>query len=102
MRKSAARTKQRHGLIAALDVGTTKMCCFIARAEGNESERIVGIGHQISRGIRCGAVVDMDEAEAAIRSTVETAEHMAGANIRQVVVNLSGHQQVSRLFAYEI
>jgi len=102
MRKSAAHTKPRHGLIAALDVGTTKVCCFIARAEGNESERIVGIGHQISRGIRCGAVVDMDEAEAAIRSTVETAEHMAGENIRQVVVNLSGHQQMSRLIAYEI
>ena len=102
MRKSAAHTKPRHGLIAALDVGTTKVCCFIARAEGNQSERIVGIGHQISRGIRCGAVVDMDEAEAAIRSTVETAEHMAGENIRQVVVNLSGHQQISRLIAYEI
>ncbi len=102
MRKSVAHTKSRHGLIAALDVGTTKVCCFIARADGEAGLRIVGIGHQISHGIRCGTVVNMDEAESAIRSTVETAEHMAGENIRQVIVNLSAHQQVSRLIAYEI
>lgn len=102
MGKSVVHTKARHGLIAALDVGTTKVCCFIARADSESGLRIVGIGHQISRGLRCGAVVDMVEAEAAIRATVETAEHMAGENIRDVVVNLSGHQQQSRLIAYEI
>jgi len=102
MRKPTTPTRSRHGLIAAVDVGTTKVCCFIARAEGALEPRIIGIGHQVSYGLRCGAIVDMDEAEAAIRSTVETAEHMAGENIRQVIVNLSGHQQASRLIAYEI
>jgi len=36
------------------------------------------IGHQRSRGIKGGAVVDMDAAEAAIRFAVDAAERMAG------------------------
>ena len=80
----------RSGLIAALDVGTTKVCCFIARAQESGDLRVLGIGHQVSRGMRGGAVVDMDEAETAIRAAVDAAEQMANERIREVVVNLSG------------
>ncbi len=53
-----SKPKFRHGLIAALDVGTTKVCCFIARANDDGSLKVLGIGHQLSRGMRNGAVVD--------------------------------------------
>ncbi len=102
MGKRANQTKMRSGLIAALDVGTTKACCFIARADGDKGIRIVGIGHQVSHGLRSGNIVDMDAAEATIRATVEAAEQMAGENIRQVIVNLSGGNPKSKLIAYEI
>ncbi len=46
-------------LIAALDIGTTKICCFIARVE-DDNPRVLGIGHQISRGMRNGAIVDLE------------------------------------------
>ena len=95
------KPKPRSGLIAALDVGTTKMCCFIAKSDGTGNMRIVGIGHHISGGMRLGNVVDMDAAEHAIRATVEAAEHMAGENIRQVVVGLSGVTAKSRMIAFE-
>jgi len=52
--------------LAALDVGTTKVCCFIARADANNSIRVIGIGHQLSRGLRAGAVVDMEATEESI------------------------------------
>ena len=58
----ANQTKMRSGLIAALDVGTTKVCCFIARAGGDKGIRIIGIGHQVSQGLRSGTIVDMDDA----------------------------------------
>ena len=90
-----AKTKIRNGLIAALDVGTTKVACFIARAQDDGSLRVLGIGHQLSRGIKNGAVIDMDEAEGAIRASVEAAETMAGERIREVVVNISGGQPIS-------
>lgn len=85
-----ANGKTRSGLIAALDVGTTKVCCFIARAQEDGELRVLGIGHQVSRGMRGGAVIDMDEAETAIRAAVDAAEQMANERIREVVVNLSG------------
>ena len=102
MRRNSGSKRNRNGLIAALDVGSTKVCCLIAATGDGEAPRIVGIGHQVSRGLRSGAVVDMEAAETAIRATVEAAEQMAGENIRQAVVNISGGTPESRLIAYEI
>jgi cell division protein FtsA len=80
----------RNGLIAAPDVGSTKVCCFLARVQDDGMPRIVGIGHQVARGMRAGAVVDLDELEHSIRAAVDAAEDMAGERVKAVVVNLSG------------
>jgi cell division protein FtsA len=64
--------------------------------------RVVGIGHQASRGLRAGAFVDLDAAEMTIRATVEAAERMAGENISHVTVNVSAGMPRSRLIAYEV
>lgn len=101
--KAAAQTKVRNGLIAALDIGTTKACCLIARAPGGSDPfRVVGIGHHASQGVRHGALVDLEGAETTIRTTVEAAERMAGENVRGVVVNISTGQPRSHLVAYEV
>ena len=83
-------TKNRNGLIAALDVGSSKVCCFIAKAEGGARPRVIGIGQQASYGVKAGAVIDMETTEAAILNAVHAAEQMAGERIERVVVNLSG------------
>ena len=80
-----------------LDVGTSKIVCLIARLNpGSASQslrgrthrcRILGIGHQRSRGIKGGAVVDMEAAEEAIRLAVDAAERMAGVEVESVIVN---------------
>jgi len=101
--KAAAQVKARNGLIAALDIGTSKVCSLIAKpAESGDTFRVVGIGHHASRGMRAGALIDLDEAEATIRTTVEAAERMAGENIRGVVVNVSTGTPRSRMVAYEV
>ncbi|NQV82225.1 MAG: cell division protein FtsA [Rhodospirillales bacterium] len=108
MKTKTASKRVRNGLVAALDVGTTKVCCLIARLDSNggpapeDRLKIIGIGHQVSHGLRSGAIVDLDETEASIRATVEAAEQMAGENIPGVVVNLSGGKLKSRLIAYEV
>lgn len=101
-KKSAPQSWGRNGLIAALDIGTTKVCCFIARPSDDQGLRVVGIGHQASRGLRGGAFVDLDAAELTIRATVEAAERMAGENISHVTVNVSAGMPRSRLIAYEV
>jgi cell division protein FtsA len=91
-----------HGsVVAALDIGTTKVCCFIARVE-TEKPRVIGIGHQISRGLRNGTIVDLEAAGASIVNAVHAAEEMAKETIEQVVTNLSGGFSASRIIKAEI
>jgi len=100
------------GLLAALDIGSTKISCLIAEAvpprhrgpDGEERHglRILGLGHQLSRGVRSGAVVDVDEAERAIRLAVDAAERMAQHTISEVFVNVSGGRPQSRCYSAAI
>jgi cell division protein FtsA len=88
-------------LLAAIDIGTTKVVCFIARREA-QGPRVIGIGHQISRGVRNGLIVDLDAAATSMLNAVHAAEQMAGENITQVVVNLSNGFPPSRIVPVEI
>ena len=97
----------RQGLVAALDIGTDKICCLIAKPlaevgnDGVANFELVGIGHCASRGIRSGVVVELDAAESSIRSAVEIAEQMAGENINKVIVGLNSNKIMSRLVSNE-
>ncbi len=90
------------GLVTALDVGTTKVCCFIARADGEGGLKVKGIGHHLAKGVRAGAVIDMDAAENSIRRAVDAAETMAGETVRTAYVNLSGGRQRSQIIGVEV
>lgn len=90
-------------VIAALDIGSTKIACFIARIrDDNGGIDLIGIGHQAAQGIKSGTVVDLDLAEAAIRQAVHAAENMAadvtkGYPLREVIVNVPATHTQSRL-----
>lgn len=93
--------KPKGSLLAALDVGSTKIACFIGRVIDDEGTfEVLGVGHHASAGIKNGTIADLDQAEAAIRHTVHAAENMAanvmkGYPLREVVVNLPGVHAVS-------
>lgn len=76
--------------LAALDVGTTKICCFIAEVTDAGRIRVTGMSHQQSAGLRGGVVVDMESAYRAILSAVHSAEQMAGTTIEDVVISVNG------------
>ncbi len=94
--KPASQSKA--AVVAALDIGSTKISCMIADrvaakhklADARTSLRIIGFGHVASRGIKNGAVVNVEEAELAIRQAVDTAERMAQRRISRVSVSISG------------
>ncbi|MCF8474336.1 MAG: cell division protein FtsA [Emcibacter sp.] len=93
----------REQIIASLDIGTSKICCFIARVSDNNPPRVIGIGHQISKGLKSGTVVDMEETETSIRAAVDAAERMAGGSpIHDVYVNISAGQPQSKIFSVEV
>ncbi len=90
--------------IAALDIGSTKICCLIGAVEGRRRRavdetapqiRIIGAGHCRSGGITGGAIVDLDDAERAIRTAIDQAERMADRTISEVFVNMSGGRALS-------
>ncbi len=96
------QNKPRSGLIAALDVGTSKVCCLIARSDAEGQARVIGASHQVSKGLKGGVVVDMDSAAEVITSAVHTAEQKAGETVHDVVVNLSGGRPHSRTVGVEV
>ncbi len=79
----------RNSVIAALDVGTTKVCCFVATTDDNGHLQISGVGHHRANGMRNGQVVNMDAAEASVRAAVDAAEQMANERIDRVFVNVT-------------
>lgn len=83
-------------VFAALDVGTSKVACFIARLNEQGIPHVIGIGHQLSEGVRTGLVADIDAVGRCVSSAVATAEQMAGENIDRVIVNISGPQLLSQ------
>lgn len=92
----------RDRFVAALDVGSSKVCCFIARQTDDGGVRVVGIGHQVSTGLKAGVVVDMEETETSIRTAVDAAERMAGVPISEVYVNLAFNDMQSEGLAVDV
>ena len=75
--------------VAVLDVGTSKMCCLIARRRGDRLE-LQGGGYQLAEGLRAGVIVDAEAAEASILAVVHEAEQQAGRTVREIVLGISG------------
>lgn len=102
MKKNKKLQKSGVGVVTVLDVGTTKIACFIAHIDSAGETKIVGIGHQLSKGIRCGIITDFAEAEASIIAAVHAAEQMAGETAENVLVSLSGGNLTSRNITVEM
>lgn len=100
--KKKALRKTGAGSVAVLDIGTSKIACFIAQTDSAGEVRIIGIGHQLSKGIRSGVITDFAEAEASIVSAVHAAEQMAGETIEHVLLSLSGGNLTSRNVTVEM
>lgn len=82
------------GLIAALDIGSSKICCLIAEARPGGSFEVIGAGHQSALGIKAGAIVHMDSAEQAIAAAIQEAEDTAGERIRHAYMACTaGHPE---------
>lgn len=95
-------SRPKNNLIAALDVGTSKVCCFIGRVDERGKPRIIGIGHQVSRGIKNGTVVDMELAENCIANAVHAAEKMSGEQISSVFLNVANGHLASNVLDVEV
>jgi len=78
------------GILTAIDVGTTKICTFIAEATPEGRLRLLGAGCSRSEGLRKGVVVNVSAATQAISDSIVKAEQMAGITVQNAVVGIVG------------
>ena len=83
------RSFNRSPVVAALDIGTSKVCCIIAKVKDKKIS-ILGYGYNAAKGIKNGVVIDINQATIAVCNAVEAAEQMANERITNVIVNVSG------------
>ncbi|MEI6157354.1 MAG: cell division protein FtsA, partial [Atribacterota bacterium] len=87
--------------IAAVDVGTSKICTLIAKVHASGIE-ILGIGLSASAGIKKGKVVDIEKASAAIRESLLRAIEVAKEEPEIVFTGIAGDYVTSQNVDNEI
>lgn len=80
----------RNRVIAAIDIGTEKICTLIAVVEEGGELRVVGASSVQSQGIRKSQIVNLEETILALTESVDAAERMAGFSISSAFVSVSG------------
>jgi cell division protein FtsA len=102
-------SRRRSAIVCALDIGTSKIVCVIARLKPRppqdvlprrtHSIDVLGIGHAQAQGMKSGTVVDIAAAEAMLRQAVDGAERMAGVHVDSVMLPITAGRTSSELFA---
>ena len=78
-------------LLAALDIGTSKISVAVARIQGDGEPRLIGFGKVASRGIKQGCVQNIELAVTSIRNALEEAKEISRVEeIPRVCVALTG------------
>ncbi|MBI3385515.1 cell division protein FtsA [Candidatus Gottesmanbacteria bacterium] len=76
--------------ICGIDVGTSKITTLVSNLTEEGEARVIGVSSQPSRGLRKGQVVNIEEATAAISSSLEAAERMAGTSVARAFLCVGG------------
>lgn len=103
--RAMRRAAMQRGVIAVLDIGTSKMACLILRFDGPQqfpdeagigplagqsTFRVIGAATTRSRGMRFGEIDAMQETERAIRTAVQAAQKMANVRVDHAIASFSG------------
>ena len=103
--RARRRSALQKGLVAVLDVGTSKIACMILQFDpsvqidaqegmtavaNHGAFRVIGVATTRSRGVRFGEVSKMEETERAIRTAVQAAQKMANTRVDYVIACLAG------------
>ena len=72
-------------IVAALDIGSSKVCCIIARVHKDKKIEIIGHGYNASKGIKNGVITDINDATYSVCNAIDTAEQNANVHINSVI-----------------
>jgi cell division protein FtsA len=84
------RPRDNRNLLVALDIGTSKIVTLVAEITPEDTLNLIGMGSHPSRGLKKGVVVNIDSTVNAIQRSLEEAELMADAKIKDVITGIAG------------
>ena len=111
------RAAMQRGVLAILDVGSSKIACLILRFDGpsrsrgddgvgpmagQSAFRVIGAATTRSRGVRFGEIDAMAETERAIRTALQAAQKMAQIRVDHVIACFAGADPRSYGLAGEV
>src|SRR5580692_7733400 len=76
-------------IVVGLDIGTTKVCAVVGEV-AEDGITILGVGTVPCRGLRKGIVSNIDWTVRSIKEAIESAQTMAGVEIRTVYCGVAG------------
>jgi cell division protein FtsA len=114
--RNMRRAAMQRGVVAILDVGTSKIACLVLKFDGENPARedglgslagqsqfrVIGAATTRSRGVRFGEIDAIPETERAIRTAVQAAQKMANVRVDHVIACFSGARPRSYGLAGEI
>jgi cell division protein FtsA len=81
--------------LAAIDVGSSKICTLVAETTQEAGLRVLGVGVTPSRGVKKGMVDNIQEATEAIAASVDRAEKSSGTRIASAHIGIGGTHATS-------
>src|SRR5580692_1639073 len=76
-------------IVVGLDIGTTKVCAVVGEI-AEDGITILGVGSVPCRGLRKGIVSNIEWTTTSIKEAIESAQTMAGVEIRTVYAGVAG------------
>jgi cell division protein FtsA len=89
-------------VIAALDIGSSKVSALLVSPEEDGRLRVLGTGQRESRGVKRGFITDMEASEHAVREAVELAERMSAVTVDEVWASFGANGLVSDVANVEV
>lgn len=83
-------------IVAALDLGTTKICAVIGEKLDNGKIRILGTGVVPSEGMHKGLIMNVTKTAEAIQEAIGIAANRAGVEITKVNVGIAGEHIITK------
>lgn len=82
-------------IIAGIEVGSSKTATVVAQISIDELSfeetiNIIGVSSTVSKGVKKGQIVNIEESVESIITSIEAAERMAGQNLSEAFIALGG------------
>jgi cell division protein FtsA len=81
---------QKKDIVAAIDIGTTKIVALVGKRHPNNQLEILGLSKTISTGVKRGVVQNIEETVNAISQVVNEVQQRTGIKFQEVFVGIAG------------